>query len=100
MSLKKRKLLTIISETILQPHLIKDLKAHGVKGYSMSESQGEGTKGLRMGDWALNTNITIQIICTTEVGTAVLEHIHNTYYGDYAIIAYLSDAEVHPESHL
>ena len=58
------------------------------------ESYGEGAKGVRTGDWDQNRNVTIQVICSEELGEYLLNLVHTTYCEDYALIAYLSDIEV------
>jgi nitrogen regulatory protein PII len=94
MNLIQKKLLTIITESTLEPILIKELKTMGLKGYSIMESHGEGSRGLRNGEWDQNRNITIQIVCKAELAYPMLDYVVNHYYEDYALIAFVTDVEV------
>ncbi|MCP2732320.1 P-II family nitrogen regulator, partial [Limnofasciculus baicalensis] len=66
-------LITIIGESVLRDRLVKLLKSNGVTGYTITEAQGEGGHGRRMGDIAgYNTNIEIKTIVSLEVSDQIL----------------------------
>lgn len=98
MELKKKKLLTIISESTLENLLIQDIKRLGARGYTLTQAEGEGARGVRTGDWDQNKNVSIQIICSETLGHSILQHIFDTYYEDYALVAFLSDIEVYRDA--
>lgn len=95
MELQKRKLLTVITESSLESTIIKAIKQFGAKGYTLVNAQGEGARGVRKGDWDENRNIIIQTVCKEDVAHSIMDHLYNTYYDDYAMIAHVSDIEIH-----
>ena len=98
MILTARKLVTIVTESTLEKNLVKELKELGVKGYTSLECEGEGARGVRCGDWDQNRNIMINTICSEAIALKVMEHIHDLYYDDYAMVAYVSDVFVHRDT--
>jgi nitrogen regulatory protein P-II 2 len=98
MALTVRKLLTIVVESSLERNIIKDLKALGIKGYTLAPCVGEGSSGLRSGDWDQNKNIMVSIICPEDVAQKAVVFLHDTYSENYAMISYISDVQVHRDS--
>jgi nitrogen regulatory protein P-II 2 len=97
MKLTKKKMVTIVAEAALEAAILADIKRLGVHGYTLLEAQGAGARGVRKGDWDQNRNIQIQAICSDDVAHAVMDHLFEQYYEDYAIIAYATEVEVHRE---
>ncbi len=86
-------LLTIIGETVLKDAIINLLKSYDVSGYTITQVQGEGSHGKRMGDMAgYNTNLEIKTILSLEVSDAILQSIKE-YQGKHALIAFRSHVE-------
>ena len=73
---------------------VDDVKKLGAHGYTSVSASGEGSRGARKGDWDLNKNVRIEIVCDERTAQAIAEHLMKTYYQDYAMIVYLSDVEV------
>lgn len=92
--MKKRKLVTIITESILESMLAKDLDRLGSTGYTIMQARGCGTRGTRSGDWDQSQNIQIEVICSEEVASAIIDHCQKQYYSNYAMVLYVSDVEV------
>lgn len=95
MPLAQRKLITIIAESALESLLVRDLKRLGATGYTVADVRGEGARGKRKGDWDQNRTICLTSICQSALAHAILDHLAATYFEDYAIVAYLSDVDVH-----
>ena len=57
MDFYKEKLLTVITESEIEEHLIEDVNRLGAKGYTISSVGGKGEKGLRNAIWSANSNI-------------------------------------------
>ena len=91
---EKRILLTIITEAIVEPTLLRDLDRHGVRGYTVSDARGRGSRGVRDAAWEEAANIRIEIICARALAEDVLRHLQVRYYSDYAMVAFLTDIEV------
>lgn len=92
--MEKRKLVTIVTEESIERLLIEDIKRLGAHGYTSVSASGEGSRGARKGDWDLNKNIRIEIVCDEPTARVIAEHLMKTYYQDYAMIVYLADVEV------
>jgi nitrogen regulatory protein PII len=92
-SIKPAILITIIGESVLRDRLVKLLKSNGVTGYTITEAQGEGGHGRRMGDIAgYNTNIEIKTIVSLEVSDQILQAVAEMRNG-YALIAFRHEVE-------
>ena len=86
-------LLTIIGETVLKDRIVQLLKSYSVSGYTITQAQGEGGHGRRMGDISgYNTNIEIKTIVSLEVSDNILESL-NSDQGKHALIAYRHNVE-------
>jgi len=94
MKLTKQKLLTIITESILDKRIIADFKDHGASGYTMMECNGEGSRGVRVGDWDQMKNTHFQVVCDEKTATKLMKHIYDEYHENYALIIYLSEVEL------
>ncbi len=90
----QKKLVTIITESILEQMLVKDLKDLGAKGYTIVEARGSGAHGTRSADWGQNQNIKIEIICNDSTAQAICEHCQKNYYSNYAMVVFTSDIKV------
>lgn len=89
-----KKLVTIITESILESMLVKDLKVLGAKGYTIVEARGSGAHGTRSADWGQNQNIKIEVICGDATAQQIIEHCQNNYYTNYAMVVFTADIQV------
>ena len=94
MDFYKEKLLTIITESDIENHLLKDLDKLGSKGYTISSARGKGEKGIRNDHWSANSNVKVEVICCPKVCDQIVEFIKEHYLKNYAIILFVSDVEV------
>ncbi len=90
----KKKLVVVICEGQLENTLIDDLHEMKVYGYTICEAKGEGSRGVRAGDWEQNRNIRLEIVCSEKEAERVFTHIKNEYFENYAMITYMSEVEV------
>ncbi len=91
---EKRTLLTVITESAIEETLLKDLEKFGVRGYTVSDARGRGGRGVRDATMGEVSNIRLEIICARALAETVLNHIHNHYYANYAMVAFLHDVEI------
>lgn len=91
---EKRTLLTVITEAAIEQTLLRDLDKLGVRGYTVSDARGRGSRGVRDARWDEAANIRIEVICARALADAALSHIHEHYYANYAMVAFLSDIEI------
>lgn len=91
---EKRTLLTIVTEAIVEQTLLRELDRLGVRGYTVSDARGRGSRGVRDAAWEEAANIRIEIICARALAEDVLRHLQLRYYADYAMVTFLADIEV------
>lgn len=94
MTNENARLLTVFTEAALESHLIKDIEELGAPGYTITNARGKGSRGLRSASWEANSNIRLEIICSSELADIISEHLKNTYYENYAMVLFHSDIEV------
>ncbi|MCX8146612.1 MAG: transcriptional regulator [Azovibrio sp.] len=91
---EKRTLLTIFTEATLEHVLIKDMDRLGIRGYTISDARGKGSRGVRDAAWDESKNIRIEIICARQQAEDLLTHLQERYYSNYAMVACCSEVEV------
>jgi nitrogen regulatory protein PII len=91
---EKRTLLTVITEAVVEPSLLRDLEKIGVHGYTVSDARGKGHRGMRDASWDEAANIRIEIICSRVLAEELLRHLQERYYANYAMVSYLTEVEV------
>jgi nitrogen regulatory protein P-II 2 len=87
------KLVTVIAEAVLEDHLLRELRDLGATGYSVGAVEGYGSRGVRAIDFE-GKNSRIEVIASPEVADRILEHVAQTYFQHYAVIAYMTDVRV------
>lgn len=94
MKLYNVKLLTITCEILAQKNVIDILEKHQVSGYTIYESEGSGTKGIRGKGLKNEKNVKIEIVLTEKTAEKIIEDILSKLISDFAIIFYMSDVQV------
>jgi nitrogen regulatory protein PII len=89
-----RRLLTVVTEAAIERMLIAELEALGVRGYTITEARGRGSRGRRQSDWAQEGNIRIEIVCEPSLAERVAARLRERYYDHYAMILFLQDVSV------
>jgi hypothetical protein len=89
-----RKLLTIVTESALERDLVDDFERLGVRGYTITDARGKGSRGTRRSDWAQAGNIRIEIVCEPALAERVASHLREHYYAHYAMILFVQDVGV------
>lgn len=88
------KMITIITESILEHTLEEDIERLGAHGYTITNARGKGEQGTRDAGWSGDSNIRIEVVSDAEVIDDIAEYLSETYYKDYAMMLYLSDIKV------
>lgn len=88
------KLLTIVTETMLESQLKRDLEQLGARGYTITNARGKGHRGARSAEWDVEGNIRIEVVCDEATARRIATHLQEHYYDNYAMILLLSDVEV------
>ncbi|WP_418318791.1 P-II family nitrogen regulator [Piscinibacter sakaiensis] len=89
-----RKLLTIITEAVIEEPLLRDIEALGAHGYTVTDARGKGHRGRRDATWGPNANIRVEILCNDESAMAIFNGVRERYYENYSMILFVSDVEV------
>jgi nitrogen regulatory protein P-II 2 len=93
MDLVNAKLITIIAERLLRNEIIASLTRLGAKGYTMSDTTGEGSRGIRASDWE-GRNVRIETIVSEQVAHKIMAEIGEKYFENYAVITYIENVQV------
>ena len=94
MELFSRRLLTIVTEAVLERDLLEEFDRLGVRGYTICDARGKGGRGRRQSDWAQEGNIRIEIVCEPALAEQVAARLRDQYYDNYAMIVFLQDVSV------
>ena len=91
---EQRTLLTVFTEATIEQVLTRDMDRMGIRGYTISDVRGKGSRGVRDASWDESRNIRIEVICARTQAEALLAHLQARYYSNYAMVAYFSEVEV------
>ncbi len=94
MQLKKAKVLTVITESVIEKKLVRTIKELGARGYTIEEVRGEGRRGIRRNDWDQSGSIRLQIVCDEELAIKISESLTEQFMESYAMYIFMFDAEV------
>lgn len=89
-----RRLLTLVTEAALERDLVAELESLGVRGYTITDARGQGSRGRRQSDWAQEGNIRVEIVCEPALAERVAARLRELYYDHYAMILFLQDVSV------
>lgn len=87
------KLVTIVTERILEDRLLRKVEELGAKGYTLTQATGRGSRGVRASEWE-GPDTRIQSLVSEKVADAIVEYIAENFFEHYAVIVYVQDAEV------
>jgi nitrogen regulatory protein PII len=87
------KLVTIVTERILEDRLLRKIDELGAKGYTLTQATGKGSRGVRASEWE-GPDTRIESLVSEKVADAIVKHIAENFFEHYAVIVYVQDAEV------
>lgn len=90
----ERRLVTVVTEALLEPALTRELDALGVSGYTITDARGRGSRGARRSGWRESTNIRLEVLCSAELAHRLVEALREKYYADYAMVLWHQPVEV------
>lgn len=94
MPFHNKKLLTIVTESVLEERLVRDIQRLGAHGYTVVDARGGGAHGVQDGAWSFDRNIRIDVVCDAQVAEAIAQRCEQAYLPDYGLILYVSDVGV------
>lgn len=89
-----RKLVTVVTEAVLEHELLEELAELGVSGYTITEARGSGSRGVRDAGWLSSGNIRVEVVCSDELAGRIAKRLRDRYYDHYAMILFESDIRV------
>lgn len=93
MNTQMMKRVTVIAEAVVAERIQEDMLRLGASGYTTTEADGRGSRGVRASDWE-GKNVKIESVVRTEVCGKILECLAQEYFKHFAVIAYAHDVEV------
>lgn len=93
MTLKQRKLITIVIETSLAHRLEEDLLGCGAKGFTSAITHGAGPKNQGSSDIE-GGNVRVETVVNDSVMESILELLQRNYFPHYSVSCWVSDVEV------
>ncbi len=90
----ERKLVTIITESILETELCELLESLKVSGYTVTNARGSGSRGSRSAGWSVSSNVRIEVVCSQALAEQIAKTVSDRYYDDYAMILFEHDVRV------
>ncbi|NQV71599.1 transcriptional regulator [bacterium] len=87
------KLVTIVTERILEDRLLRKITELGAKGYTLTQASGKGSRGIRSSEWA-GPDTRIESLVSAGVAEAIVEYVAESFFEHYAVIVYVQDAQV------
>lgn len=89
-----RKLVTIITESVIEKEITQEIEKLGVSGYTITDARGKGHRGVRNAGWEHGSNIRVEVVCEDRLAKAVADHLKERYYENYAMILFITDVNV------
>ena len=87
------KLVTIVTERILEDRLLRMLEKVGARGYTLTQATGRGSRGVRASEWE-GPDTKIESLVSESVAEAIVQHVSEQFFEHYAVIVYVVDAQV------
>ena len=88
------KLVTIITNDVLEDRLIACVRNRGASGYTILRARGAGSSGEESGMLAIDTNIKFHVILPPERLTGLLDDLERLMRKGYHLTVFVSDVSV------
>jgi len=89
-----RRMVTLVTEALLERSLIAELEALGVRGFTITDARGKGSRGTRQSDWGQAGNIRVEVICDPALAERIADRVRERFYDHYAMILFMQDVDV------
>ncbi len=86
-------LVTIVTESILEARLTRDIEACGSRGWTITDARGHGPRNRRASELE-GGNIRLETIVTQSVAVAIMEMLSRDYCPAYAVAAWTTPIQV------
>ncbi|WP_420455115.1 P-II family nitrogen regulator [Rubrivirga sp.] len=86
------RLVTIIAERAIRDRLLDAVHTLGATGHTISDVQGEGSRGVRAARGG--PSVKIEAIVPAAVADRIAAHVAERYFAHHSVIVYLQNVEV------
>lgn len=86
-------LVTLVVEEVLEERVTHDLMEMGASGFTVCDSRGRGSRGLRTGDIP-GQGVRVEALVSQEVADVIFRHAESAWFPHYAVVAWRSKVEV------
>jgi nitrogen regulatory protein P-II 2 len=87
------RLVTIVSEAILEERLRRDVLELGASGYTVGRVHGQGSRGTRASELE-GGNVRIEVVVSEAVARRILSRLARDYFPRFAVIAWSQRVDV------
>jgi nitrogen regulatory protein P-II 2 len=91
-------LVTVVAVYEIEERLVRDLRALGVRGYTVGKVDGRGLHGHRMAGLVDAPNMRLEMLVPASLAPRILERIASKY-SDQPIMAYVHEVNAIPHEH-
>ena len=88
-----QRLVTVIAERTVRDRLLSAIHRLGATGHTISNVQGEGTRGMSSAGWT-GQNVKIEAVVTPDVADAIVTYVAETFFEHHSVIVYLQNVDV------
>lgn len=88
-------LVTVFAVFELEERFVKDLKALGVRNYSLGKVDGRGVHGLRTAGLVDAASMRLEMLVSRELADKILERVAGGY-ADQPVVTYMHEVEAVP----
>ncbi len=83
---------TIVAEAVLERRLLELISAAGARGWTIGDVRGEGSRGVRAGEW--QGNVKIETLVSGASAERILTELAREYFPRFAVVAYVDRVRV------
>jgi len=88
------KIVTIVTEAILEQDICELLRRLGATGYTVTDARGAGSRGVRNAGWQSSSNVRIEVLCNPGLAEKIAVQVQDLYYENYAMVLFTADISV------
>jgi nitrogen regulatory protein P-II 2 len=86
-------LVTIVTESILEARLTRDIEGCGSRGWTITDARGHGPRNRRASELE-GGNIRVETIVTPSVAISIMAMLSRDYFPAYAVAAWTTPIQV------
>lgn len=86
-------LLTIVTESVLETRLTRDVASCGAHGWTITDARGHGPRNRRASELE-GGNIRLETLVSPHVASAIMDVLAQGYFASYAVAAWTTPATV------